>query len=166
MKKILTLICVLFASATFAQSSADTTFNPKVGGYLSVGISVTNGDDFFTSSYTGLEGGITYGNFGAGLVLGRSSLSNNGDTLSGERGVNKFENIKTYFYEVKTFYCFPIGKFTGTVLFGYGGYFNTTHNFIEYGGGVSYGVGHFSYGITYSNWDGINYLTPSITYNF
>jgi hypothetical protein len=161
MKKILTLICVLFATVTFAQSSADTT-KFKVGGYLSIGLSVTNYKDsydkkdttFFTTSYSGIEGGITYGNFGAGLVLGRGNLNFK------ERG------ISNYFYEVKTFYCFPIKRFTGTVLFGYGGYFEPNNNFIEYGGGVSYGVGHFSYGITYSNWDGVNYLTPSITYNF
>jgi len=163
MKKILTLICVLFASATFAQTTTDTTYKTKVGGYLSVGISVTNyktnadGSDFFTSSYTGLEGGVTYGNFGAGLVLGRGSL----------RGMaSKNDALSNYFYEVKTFYCFPIKSFTGTILFGYGGYFEPNNNFIEYGGGVSYGVGHFSYGITYSNWDGVNYLTPSIGYNF
>jgi len=156
MKKILTLICVLFATVTFAQSSADTT-KSKVGGYLSIGLSVTNSDDFFTSSYTGLEGGVTYENFGAGLVLGRGSL----------RGMaSKNDALSNYFYEAKTFYCFPIRRFTGTVLFGYGGYFNTNHNFIEYGGGVSYSVRKFSYGITYSNWDGVNYLTPSIAYNF
>ena len=43
---------------------------------------------------------------------------------------------------------------------------NTKHNFIEYGGGISYTLGSFSYGITGSNWDGITYVTPSITFNF
>jgi hypothetical protein len=166
-KKILTLLLLSISVISFSQSvSKDTTkvavakadsTKDKVCGYISWGVSVTNSSNFLQSSYTGLEGGITYGDFGAGVIFGRGSL---------QGMLAKDDNIRNYFYEVKTFYSKPIKKFTATVLFGFGGYIATKHNFIEYGAGVSYSVKHMSYGITVSNWDGTTYLTPSITYNF
>lgn len=153
MKKILTIIYLLTATSLFAQDSTKTPIN----GYISYGLSLSNGNDFLTNTYTGLEGGIMYKNFGAGLVFGRGSLKGLG---------GKQDNLSNYFYEVKTFASYPIGAISGSVLFGYGGYLNSNHNFIEYGVGISYAVGKFQYGATYSNWDGVNYVTPNITYNF
>ena len=60
----------------------------------------------------------------------------------------------------------PLGDLSGSVIFGYGGYFNSSRNFIEYGAGISYKVKHISYGVMVSNWDGVTYVTPNITYNF
>ena len=166
MKKLFTLALLCLSLSLVAQTKIDSvktkvattdTSKLKVCGYLSWGISVTNSSNFFESSYTGLEGGITYGDFGAGLIFGRGSLSGLG---------SKGDNIQNYFYEAKTFYSHPIGKFTPSILFGFGGYIATKHNFIEFGAGVSYSVKKMSYGITVSDWDGKPYLTPSVTYNF
>lgn len=165
MKNLLLATFVLLSTTIFAQETPkaikhklfNIDSNTRICGYISWGVSVTNSSNFFQSSYSGLEGGITYGDFGAGLIFGRGSLQGIAD---------KHDNINQYFYEAKTFYSKSYKKLTGTVLFGYGGYINTKHNFIEYGAGISYTVKHMGYGITVSNWDGTTYLTPSLTYNF
>ena len=147
---------MLIAITTFAQTKDSTRYSP-INGYLSLGLSMTNSSDFVTSSYTGIEGGISYKNISVGGIFGRGSLR--GMWADGD-------NIKNYFYEVKATGSKEIGCITGSVLFGYGGYFNTSHHFIEYGAGISYTYKDFSYGVTYSNWDGTTYVTPSVTYNF
>ncbi len=161
MKKIFTIICLMFATVTFSQNLDTTSIKAKeksqISGYVSYGLSLTNSSDFRTSSYTGLETGITYKNLGVGVIFGRGSLKGLGQ---------KSDNLSQYFYEVKTSAGFPIGDLTGSFIFGYGGYFNTNHNFIEYGGGFSYTIKHISYGVMVSNWDGVTYVTPNITYNF
>jgi len=171
MKKVYLLLLLLSTTFAFSANAAqadtlkvkkqttDTTKTKvKVGGYLSTGLSVTNSTDFLTSSYFGVEGGVTINNFGAGLVIGRGSLRSMG---------TKNDSIQAYFYEVKATYSRTLtGNFGGTILFGYGGYFATKKQFIEYGLGVSYAIKQVSVGLTYSNWDGGNYITPGITYNF
>lgn len=159
MKSLLIIIGLLLGTATFAQTDSTSCCKKKspITGYVSYGVSVTNSSDFRTSSYTGLEGGIMKENLGLGFVFGRGSLKGLG---------SKTDNSQNYFYEFKTFASYPIGNVSGSVLLGYGGYFDSPHNFIEYGVGISYSVGKFGYGATYSNWDGVNYVTPSITFNF
>lgn len=155
MKKILilALIC-LINTIVFAQSDSTKT---KTTGYLSLGLSVTNADDFVTSSYPSIEGGIVRNNFAFGLVLGRGNFV---DMFA------KGEVINNYYYEPKITASIPMGILSGSVIFGYGGYFKTQHMFIEYGGGISYTSGKISYGVLCSNWDKITYVTPSITLNF
>ena len=161
MKKFLTIIGLFLATVTFAQTTDSTSCCKKektpITGYVSYGLSMTNSSDFATSSYTGIEGGIMKGNLGLGVVFGRGSLAG-----LGKNG----DNIRNYFYEAKMTGSFPIGNVSGTFLVGYGGYIDTKHQFIEYCVGISYSVGKFAYGATYSNWDGVNYVTPGITFNF
>lgn len=156
MKHLLTIICLFLVTNTFAQNTADTT-KPKIGGYISMGLSVTNSSDFLTSSYTGIEGGITYRDFGTGLVFGRGSLRGLGSDS---------DDITNYFVEGKVSYSHTFKMVTFTPFVGYGGYVNTKHKFIEYGIGASYSINNISIGVAFSNWDGTNYLTPNITYNF
>ena len=109
MKNILTLFTLLATITAFGQTkSCDTTRN-KINGYLSYGLSLTNSNSFKKTSYTGLEGGITYGQIGLGGIFGRGSLMGL---------ASKSDNISNYFYEVKTFASQPMGKLTSTVLFG------------------------------------------------
>ena len=159
MKNLITIICLVLATSTFSQNDSTSCCKKKspITGYLSYGLSMTNSSDFKTSSYTGIEGGIMKGNLGLGIVFGRGSLSGLG---------SKTDNIQSYFYEGKMTGSFPIGNVNGTILLGYGGYINTSHQFIEYGVGISYNIGKLAYGVTYSNWDGLNYVTPNITLNF
>jgi hypothetical protein len=162
MKKLLSALLILLSISTFA-TSADSThvdsvkLKPKVSGYLSVGLSITNSPDFLASNYASLEGGIMYRDFGAGLVFGRGSLKGLGA---------KDDNINNYFLEGKVSYSRPIKMITGTVFFGYGGYLGTKQMFIEYGVGASYSYKNASFGVAVSNWDKVWYLTPNISYNF
>jgi hypothetical protein len=154
MKKIIFIISVLINTITFAQCD---TIKDCLSPYISYGLSVTNGDDFKNDSYTSLEGGVMCDNFGIGLALGRGSLD----------GMwSNSDKIKHYYYEIRMYASYPMGLLTGSFILGYGGYFNISHNFIEYGFGVSRSMGKVSYGVCYSNWDGTHYLTPNVTYNF
>ena len=154
MKKLFILALVCLMSTMVGQSDSTKS---KITGYVSYGLSVTNSSDFKTSSYTGIEGGIVRDHLSLGAIFGRGSLAGMGKPS---------DSIENYFYEAKVSASYPIGAVSGNVLFGYGGYINTKHQFIEYGIGLSYTVGKLSYGATCSNWDGITYVTPSITFNF
>lgn len=153
MKKVLLLVC-LISTAVFAQSDSTKS---KITGYTSLGLSVSTGNDFLSTSYPSLEGGIMRDNLCLGIVAGRGNFVGMGQ---------KSDNIQNYYYEGKMTACLPLGILTGSVIFGYGGYFKSKHMFIEYGGGVSYTKGNISYGVLCSNWDNVVYLTPSITLNF
>lgn len=155
MKKIITLALICFAtSITFAQKDSTKS---KTTGYVCVGLSVTNSNDFNVSSYSAIEGGVMRDNFSIGLAFGRGSL----------KGIGKSDDvIENYFYEVRTYVSHPVGDFSGSLILGYGGYVNTPHMFIEYGTGMTYNKGKMGYGISYTNWDQVNYLTPCITLNF
>jgi len=161
MKKMLTIMLCAIASITFGQNDSVCSGSCKnVYGYVSAGLSLTNTtpSNFKMLNYASIEGGIMVDNLGLGLVFGRGSLLGLGSST---------DNIKNYFYEVKGSGYYPIGgSLTGVIVLGYGGYINTKRNFIEYGVGMSYSVNKFSYGVTYSNWDGGNYLTPNICLNF
>jgi hypothetical protein len=167
MKKVFTILAIFATLFATAQCHTDSTaaccdktqFSP----YVSFGVSMTNTKKdgvvtpFKTSSYASIEGGVCYGNLGLGLVLGRSYLNG---------AFKTDDDISNYFAEVKSTVTQPIGNVNVTGLFGYGNYLNTKRYFIEYGIGMSYSINKFAYGMTYSNWDGTNYVTPNITYNF
>lgn len=153
MKKIIILALICLSTAVSAQDSTKV----KTTGYLSAGISITNSSDFNSSSYTSIEGGIMRKNFTLGLAIGRGSLKGLGQST---------DVIQNYFYELRTYASYPVGDFSGSLILGYGGYFDTPHMFIEYGVGMTYNKGKMGYGVSYTNWDGVNYLTPCLTLNF
>jgi hypothetical protein len=152
MKKLLLVLMVLVSIESWGQCSENT-----LNKYVSWGVSMSNNSDFNTGSYSSLEFGVVYNDVAAGLVFGRGSL----------QGVfDKTDNIRNYFYELKVSPSFPIGKVYGNIILGVGGYIDTKHNFIEYGLGVSYTHKKIGYGVSFTNWDGVDYVTPSITFNF
>lgn len=155
MKKLLIFILAVSNLSMFAQKK-DSTKTP-IYHYVSVGLSMTNNNDFKASSYPSIEIGMVKDNIALGAVIGRGALKGLGSSD------DSFDN---YFYEGKISGYYPMGSLSGVFILGYGGYFNTAHNFIEYGVGMSYSVNKLSYGVTYSNWDGSNYITPAITINF
>ncbi len=140
------------ADSTIVSDTVVNDFVPYIGG----GISLSSGSDFYVNSYASIEFGMNKSNFGMAMVIGRGNLS----------GINSTDNIRNYYYEGKVMGYMPMGKVISSVMFGYGGYFDTPHMFIEYGMGISYTRGKISYGVLYSNWDGIDYITPNISYNF
>lgn len=133
------------------KTKNDNPFIPYVG----TGLSVSSGDNFNQSTYFSAEVGANKQNFGMALVLGRGNLVG-----------MKHESIKNYYYEAKVMGYMPMGSVVSSVMFGYGGYFGSSHMLIEYGMGMSYSKGKITYGVLYSNWDGVDYITPNISYNF
>ena len=155
MRKLFILALVCLVSTMVGQKDSTKS---KISGYTSVGLSMSNGNDFKASSYLAVEAGAMYKNISLGGIFGRGNLT----------GIGKSNDVLgNYYYEFKTGGYFPLGEsLTGNVIFGWGGYFNSKHTLIEYGVGMSYSCGKMGYGVTYSNWDGVNYITPSITLNF
>lgn len=179
------LFYVLFAFiALTVTAQAQETKKEKTYYYVSTGLSVAanlNGGDFATNSYGTIEFGLTKNNVSYGLAVGRGQLSGGisrnivgyetvfiDETMT--ETVNKpiyGNDIRNYFWEVRLLPSFPLGQFTGSLILGAGSYFATSGaGFFEYGLGVSKTYGNITYGLSYSNWDTINYVTPSVTYNF
>lgn len=161
MKKIIIVLLILLPMLGFAQKHStilkqtDSIVTPqKFKPYVSVGLSLASGSDFINEAYPSIEVGMCKENISLGLVLGRQNLNYTSDSIS------------NYYFEPKITGSLPIGSLTGTLIFGWGKYIDTPHAFIEYGSGLSYSVKNIAYGITYSNFDKIDYLTPSITYTF
>lgn len=141
----------------FAFSQSDST-KTKIGGYISAGFSTTNGNDIKTSSYVALEAGMSYKNIALGAIFGRGNMV----------GIGKSNDVLgNYYYEFKATGSYPLtGVLSGSILLGWGGYFNSNHNLIEYGVGMTYNYKKLGFGVMYSNWDAVNYVTPNITFNF
>lgn len=156
MKNLFTVFSLLLTTVIFSQTDT-TKAKPKFSPYASVGISITNSNNFKMSSYPSIEVGLMRQNVSYSVVAGRELLDGLGSNS---------DRIQHYFYEGKVTGSFPMGVLNGNVIFGIGQLINTPNFFIEYGAGVSLTQGKFGYGLTYSNWNGTNYITPSITFNF
>lgn len=181
MKKIILLAVLLISTANFAQKkrsgrtialktnkveSADSVSVSKAEwkNYIALSVSMSSGKTYDTnenkytfseSAYPSLEFGFSKGNLAAGLAIGTRSFK---DT-NGQLG--------NYYAEVRITPSFPLGIIDANVVFGAGSYFvSSKGTFIEYGSGISYTKGNYTYGIGYSNWDGVDYIYPSLSYSF
>jgi len=127
----------------------------KISKYISLGISVTNGDTLTLASYPSVEFGVSKENISLGLVLGRGNLR-----------FSDRDAISRYFYEGKVTASEQFGGVKGFVLAGLGNYITTNHIFIEYGGGLCKSFKNTDYFIQASNFDGQNYISLGATFNF
>jgi hypothetical protein len=160
MKKLFYVLFAFIALTVTAQ--AQETKKEKTN-YVSASLSLANanGQTFSQSTYASVEYGIVRKSVMYGLAVGRGQL--NGDVMSNTTG----ENFRNYFWQVRVQPTFPLGSVTGSVILGAGSYFATSDaGFIEYGLGVSKSYGDLSYGLSYSNWNGVDYVTPSVSYAF
>ena len=161
MKKLFFTLIALIALTVTAQ--AQETKNEKTN-YVSASLSLANsveGQSFNETTYASVEYGIVRKGVAYGLAVGRGQL--NGDVTSNATG----QDFRNYFWEVRVQPTFPLGSVTGSVILGAGSYFATSDaGFIEYGVGVSKSYGDLSYGLSYSNWNGVNYVTPSVSLAF
>lgn len=151
MKKLFLLIAVILIVQNIYSQETQSKFLFFSG----VSLSLSNGEPFSETSYPSIENGIMYKNVYGSVVIGRENLT-----------FSEKDCIENYFYELKVGTTFPIGCVSGTVFGGYGKYFSSLYNFIEFGAGISYTYKKFSYGINYSNWNNVNYVTPSLTFNW
>lgn len=181
MKKLILLVILLISTANFAQkkrspnsvavktNTADSTsvVKPEWKKYIAVSLSISSGNTYDTnenkftfseSAYPSIEFGYSKGNIMAGLAIGRGSFKG--------LGTNE-DTIGNYYTEIRITPSFPLGIIDANVVFGAGSYLvSTKGTFIEYGSGISYTTGDYTYGIGYSNWDGVDYISPSISYTF
>lgn len=156
------LFYVLFAfiALTVTAQAQETKSN-----YVSASLSLANADgqSFNESTYASVEYGIVRKGVAYGLAVGRGQLQGNRELSNGDSTTN-FQN---YFWEVRVQPTFPLGSVTGSVILGAGSFFGSSDaGFIEYGLGVSKSYGDLSYGLSYSNWNGVNYVTPSVSLAF
>ncbi len=162
MKKLLAVLAItLVTSLTFGQTDSSHIDCPKCPStfngtpYIGLGISIPNTTNFSASSYASIEAGVMFENL----------------TVAGAFGVNNLDSfrggINNYWYEGKVAYSFPLGVVDGYGVFGIGSYIGTKGSvFIEYGGGISKTFGDFGVAIGVSSWDGIIYMSPSVSYSF
>ena len=155
MKKIvLSLIIVVSSFQVFSQNEE----NKSVDMYVAACLSTSTGDDFNQNSYPSIELGVYLKDVTVAFNTGRSNID--------ESPWND-ERIENYYYELKAIRSFPIENVTAYVVFGWGQYYNSTHSFIEYGGGLVYPVSKkVDFMLQVSNWDNIVYLSPCVGYNF
>ena len=166
MKNLLLGFLLLFTTLIFSQKKDTDSTNVKWSKYIALGLSVSNGNDygdntnkytFQESTYPSVEFGFTRENLSLSGVIGRNNFKSLGSHVDG---------IKNYYWEVKATPTFPLGVVNASIIFGVGTYFNNQvgNGFIEYGSGITYTVGKITYGICYTNWDGLDYITPSVSY--
>lgn len=160
MKKLFLVLFAFFALTVTAQEQTTTPTTSSYTPYVSVGLSMSNsnGVSFNESSYPSVELGVTRNNVSVGVVLGRGQL----------RGIGEDTDVLSeYFYEFKVSPSFNLGTVSGNVILGVGSYFDTSNAmFIEYGLGVSKSYGNLGVGLSYTNWNGTDYVTPSLTFSF
>jgi len=140
---------------------------PVLKKYISIGLSMSSGNTYDTneskysfseSCYPSVEAGVTYSNISLGIILGRGNFKGLGSSN---------DVVQNYYCEIKVSPSFPLGVVDANIIFGAGSYINAPNAmFIEYGSGISYTKNKFTYGVNYTNWDGVDYITPCLTYNF
>jgi hypothetical protein len=152
-------------SITFDSIGSVEKTKIKWDKYVSFSLSISSGNSsgdntnqytFQESAYPDIEFGFTYQNLSIGGVIGRGNFNN---TVNG---------IGNYFWEVRVTPTFQLGVVNASIIFGAGTYFNHEigNGFIEYGSGIGYTIGKITYGISYSNFDGVDYITPNISLTF
>ena len=158
MKKILSFLFLLSSFLLNAQDIKKDSSSTKLSTYASIGISISNSNDFSLGSYPSLEFGVMGKNISAGLIIGRSSLKGMAE---------KNDVLSNYFSEIKTSLSLPVSnKISAYGLLGLWTYGDAKHIFTEYGAGFSYSINRLSYFVQSSNWDGTWYVTPGLTLNF
>lgn len=152
--------------------------------YVAIGLSMSSGNSYDTndniktfkeSSYPSIELGVSRENISFGAVLGRGNLkglfasqyTDKDNTRDGEH-YQTSDRLSNYYWEVKAVPSFPLGAVSANLIFGIGSYMTQAKGsmFIEYGSGIAYTSGKITYGLSYSNWDGMDYITPSLSYSF
>ena len=157
-KTILLLLVMLMSTVAFSQTdvtevteteSSIDWWNP----YIAAGLSVTDSNDFESTSYVSVEFGTTVENFSVGAVFGRNNLVDFGED----------ESLNGYWYELKFAASVPLGFVNGYGLVGVGSYFETGGTFLEYGVGISRGFGPVDVFVQVASWDGTTYVTPGVS---
>lgn len=162
MKKLLTLTAFIITINASAQKlhnktkvHASPTITNKWGKYISLDVSISNGDTISLATYPSIEFGLSKENISLGLALGRNNFR-----------FSDRDEIGRYYWEVKATASEQFGGVKGFILFGLGNYFTTGHVFIEYGSGILKSIKNTDFFIQVSNFDGVDYISLGVTFNF
>jgi hypothetical protein len=154
-KLVLVLVAMLGLTSMSAQEKVEVKTDDKTH-FMSVGHSFSSSAE----SYPTLEFGYTRNDVSYSMVFGCFDFSS-------------LSSPNAYFIEYKIVPSTTIGKATFGFIIGAGSYLGNPDGrdskpfFGEIGAVVSYNVyKKFNLGVSYSNWDTVNYITPSLTYNF
>jgi len=156
MKKIIGILLLVSCFLCNSLKAQDSVSYSPVSMYVSGSISLSAMDNFKDGTYPSIEVGACYKYFGLGLNVGRGRLTNMFSDL---------DSGSEYYWEIKSTASYSVKKLKLFLLFGYGQYFISRNSLIEYGGGVSYPIKNFDIGMQMSSFDGVAYVSPSITYN-
>lgn len=156
MKKLILVLVALIGLTVSAQTDSTSV---KTSKYVAVGLSISKFDNTIgDTAYPSVEVGVTRNDVSYGIVFGRASLKG---FASSE------DSTSNYFYEVKVSPSVSLGYLNGNLVLGLGGYINQQgRTFTEFGAGVSKTFGVLTYGLSYTNWDKVNYVTPSVALSF
>ena len=151
------LLCVVMCTLNPQKSNAEKINEAPLSTHIASGLSVSNTGDasFKETSYFSAEFGLTKGALSLGLALGRS-----------DNDYTDQDTLMNYWWEIKTALAVPVDSFSVYGLLGLGHYLSTERVFIEYGIGVSHSWDPLSFFAQVSNWDGLWYVTPGLSYTF
>ena len=160
MKKILLALLLSSTLVDAQENKIEDKKENNLTNYVSLSLSTsnTNENSFSDATYYSIESGVQYENVSAGLAFGRNSLNYSYE-----------DNLSNYWVELKSNVYQPLTEKTSLFLvFGFGNYLDTKDYFIEYGLGFTFNpnLSKLNYSLSYSNWDGVNYVSPGVSYNF
>jgi hypothetical protein len=154
MKKIILALAVMAGVSMSAQDKTQ---------FISINASIPMAHA--ANPYPSIEFGHVIDDVQYSLVFGRGDF----DKIFSHKDM-----IKDYFVEYKIVPTTSIWKLTFGGIVGAGtylGHSDKSNNkrqpfFGEIGSVVTYNIKPFGVSVSFTNWDGVNYLTPSITYNY
>lgn len=150
MKNIFLALAILVSTISVAQQT-----DSSLSFYAATGLSMANSSNFEQSSYISAEVGGMYENVALAIVVGRNNLE-------GTFGSN--ESLNNYWYEGKVAVYQQVGAVDAYGLLGAGSYIENGDLFLEYGAGISKEFDALGVFIQVSNWDGVNYITPGVSF--
>lgn len=161
MKKVILALAVMAGISMSAQDKGTTP--PKKNQFISINTSIPMAHA--ANPYPSIEFGHVTDDVAYSIVFGRGDF---------DKMFSNKDMIKHYFLEYKIVPTTSIGKLTLGAVIGAGAYLGGSDKsnnkrqpfFGEIGGVATYNVKQFGIGVSFTNWDGVNYLTPSITYNY
>jgi hypothetical protein len=152
------LFLLLFAFTALSLTAQEQTTCSQNSMYVGFGFSMASVSNFeYGTSFPSVEVGFTRNDVSYGVAFGRASLKGLG---------NSEDVLQNYFYELKVVPSLPLGPVNANLILGMGGYIDSQDFFVEYGFGLSKSFGNVSIGLSYTNWDRQDYVTPSVSFSF
>jgi hypothetical protein len=163
MKKITLSLLALFGTIAMSAQENQRATPPRTH-FVSVSTSIPVSNS--AKAYPSIEFGHTTNDVSYSLVFGRGDFKN---MFSSSK-----DQLKDYYVEYKITPSTNIGNLSLGFIVGAGSYLgsstksNSLHQpfFGEIGGVVSYKISNCYAGVSFTNWDGVNFISPSLSYYY